>query len=125
MSCGRLTVQSEVLGERLRAEQLEALLGEVADRARVLIEISRCESLVGRVEEGEQFPLAHDLCDLLPLGVGGVAAGRIVRTRVQDDHRVLRRVLQVLAHAVKVDVLGDGVPVAVGVALLEAGRVEG
>lgn len=56
-SADSLAVETHVLSERLSHCQLEAPLGEQADRVRVLDQVTACETLVRRVEEWEQSVL--------------------------------------------------------------------
>lgn len=58
-SASALTVKTEVLSERLRDAQLEALLDEVADCPGVADQVAGCEALVCGIEEGEVRAGAH------------------------------------------------------------------
>lgn len=57
---GALAVQTEILSERLRNAQLETLLDKVADSPGITDEITRRETLIRAVEEGEVVAFAHD-----------------------------------------------------------------
>lgn len=67
-----LTVQSEILGIALSAEQLESLSYKVPNSPSILIRVTTGKSLVCRVEEGEQVLSLYNLSDLLPLLLSGV-----------------------------------------------------
>ena len=51
-----LTVEAEVLGEGLGAEQLKALRHKVADGPGILVQAARRKALIGRVKEHKQTP---------------------------------------------------------------------
>lgn len=108
-----------VLGERLGKAGLVALLNEVAERKGVLVGVAGSEALVGHVEEGVVTALLDCVADLLPLRLGGVNTGRVVRASVQQNDAALGHLLDVLNHAIEVET--DGVLVVVAVLLdLEA-----
>lgn len=72
-------VETEVLREGLRDEQLVlGLVGEVADRPGVLVEIARGEALVGHVEERKQLARFANVRDAHPLFARRVAAGWVM-----------------------------------------------
>lgn len=110
---GALAVETEVLGERLRDAQLEALVDEVAHGPGVAGEVAGRKTLVGAVEEGEQLAVAHDDGDLLPLVLGEVDAGGVVGAGVQQDDGAGRGGAQGGQHAVEVEALGLGGEVGV------------
>lgn len=114
-----LSVEPEVLGEALRNAHLHAglLVEEVTHREGVLVEGPRRETLVGRVEEGEDLLALAEVCNGLPLLLVGVKAGGIVCAGVEeDDVALLRLGLQGGHHAVEVEGAGRGVVVRVGLA---------
>lgn len=84
-AAGTLAIEAEVFGEGLGDNELEALLDEIADGARVTVEISRSKTLVGGVEEGKVVLLADHLGDLAPLLLGGVDAGGVVGAGMEKD----------------------------------------
>lgn len=115
MECtGALTVQTEVLRERLRNAEFETLLHEILDRPGVTGKIPGCETLVGGVEEGKVIALLHDGCDLFPLVLGGIDAGGVVGAGVEEDDGAGGRCLQRMEHAVEVEAFCLLVEVGVG-----------
>jgi hypothetical protein len=81
-----LSVQSHVLRKGLRERNLVTLGDEVSDSKGISGGGARGESLVGHVEEGEQFFGGYYIGDLSPLGLGRVHACRVVCTSVQEDN---------------------------------------
>lgn len=108
-----LTIETEVLGETLSNEELEALLDEVVDGPGIAGEVARGKALVGAVEEGEVVLLAHNLGDLLPLLLGRVNTSGVVGAGVEDEDGALRGVLESRLHALPVKALGLLVEVGV------------
>jgi hypothetical protein len=88
-----LAVETHVLRERLAERDLVTLAHEVAWGERIVCDVAGREALVGHVEEGEVLLVLEERGELLPLVVRRVDAGRVVRTRMQEDDRVLRGVL--------------------------------
>lgn len=82
---GTFTVQTEIFGKGLSDTGLEALFDEVPNCPCVASEVSRCETLVCAVEEGEVALGADDLGDAFPLFGGWVDACRVMGACVQDD----------------------------------------
>lgn len=114
-----LSVEPEVLGEALRNAHLHAglLVEEVAHRPGVLLERPRCETLVGRVEEGEDLFALAEVGNGLPLLLVGIKAGGVMCAGVEeDDIALLRLGLQGRHHTVEVKGAGRGVVVRVGLA---------
>ena len=103
---GALAVESHVLGEGLADGDVEIRAGgaEVADGPGVVVEVSRGEALVGRVEDDEELLFSADLREGLPLLLGRVHARGVVGARVEQDGVVLLHVVAEGAHgAVKVE----------------------
>lgn len=71
-------VKSHVFGKGLRDEHLEAKGDEVSDRPSILLEITSRKALIGRVEEGNQIVLLHDLGQSFPLLSGWIEASWVV-----------------------------------------------
>lgn len=67
---------------------------EVADGKGIARSVARGETLIGHVEEGEEFLLGDNIGDLGPLGLGGVDTGRVVGTSVKENDGTFGRVLQ-------------------------------
>jgi hypothetical protein len=80
-----------------------ALLDKVPDRKGVVVGVARGETLVGHVEEGYVLLVLDEVRQFLPLGVGRVDAGRVVRARVEEDDGALGRGRNVGLHAGKVE----------------------
>lgn len=118
-STDTLAVETEVLGEGLRNAHLHMglLVEEVAHGPGVLVGGSGGETLVGGVEEGEDLLALTDLGNGLPLLLGGVETGGVVRAGVQKDHVAFLGVgFQGGHHALEVERAGLGLVVGVGLA---------
>lgn len=100
-----LTVQTEVLGERLGNEQFKALLDEVADGPSIAVKVTRSEALVGGVEEGEVLLGPDDFGNFTPLGVRRVNTSRVVGAGVQQDDAPLGCIADGLLHTLDVEAL--------------------
>lgn len=92
-STNTFTVETHVLGERLCESDLVALFDEVSDGEGVTSGIARGETLVGHVEEREEFPLFYDIGNFFPLGLSRVHTGWIVGTCVEEDDGTFRSIL--------------------------------
>jgi len=103
---GAFTVETKVLGETLRYDELEPLLDEVADGGVVLHQVARREALVRAVEEGKVVLLSHDVGNLLPLVEGRVDTGGIVGASMEEDDGAILGLHEGLLHAIKVQALG-------------------
>mmetsp|Transcript_49085 Transcript_49085/g.113434 ORF Transcript_49085/g.113434 Transcript_49085/m.113434 type:complete len:449 (+) Transcript_49085:398-1744(+) len=109
-----LPVQAEVLSEGLGEREAVAVGLEQAQREGVPLGVARREALVGRVEEeGEVGSRLEHGRQPPPLLLGWIDAGGVVRARVQQHCRALRRGRQVSEHAVVVEAEGLRVPVPV------------
>ena len=117
------TVDTEVLGKGLEQHDVVGVLGEESKRVSILLEVTRGETLVGRVEGAEVVLRLDNVEDVFPLIGGGVNTGGVVGANVQENDRVVLGVLKILSEAVKVETLGLGVVVAVLLPLL-AGDID-
>ena len=80
-----LTIESKILGKGLRNAELKALVDEIADSPGVVLEVTRCKTLIGTVEKREVFLFANELGKLLPLFTGWVNASGVVGAGMQED----------------------------------------
>lgn len=62
-----LSVQAEILGERLGDDHTQALRSEVSDGEGVLLEVTGGKALVGRIKEWHEASSLADLSNLFPL----------------------------------------------------------
>lgn len=113
-----LTIDTEVLCERLEKHDVVGVLSKESQRVGILFEVTRCEALVSRVESAEVTLGFADVEDVLPLLGGGVNTSGVVSANVQENNRVVLGVLKVLTEAIEVETLGLGVIVAVGLPFL-------
>jgi hypothetical protein len=105
-AAGTLSVKTEILGETLGNNELEALVNKVSDSPSILDEITGGKALVSSIEEGEVVLLLHDRSDLGPLILGRVDTSRVVCTCVKDEDRALGSGLQSLLETFKIKALG-------------------
>lgn len=113
VATGTLTVETEVLGERLEEHDIVGMLSEQLQRVAVLLEITRGESLVGTIESREELLALDDFENFLPLGVCGINSGGVVSTDVEHDDGVVLGVVKILLEAIEVEALGFLAVVAV------------
>jgi len=96
-------LESEVLGKRVSADEVESRLQEEPDGLDVVLQRARGEPEVGSVEEGEERgSFLENLEELVPLGLGGVDAGGVVSARLEQHGTVFGQRLQVLEHVLEV-----------------------
>lgn len=119
-----LVVQSEVLGERLRAEKFEASFHEVADSESVMNRVTASKSLVGRVEEGEKLFLFNNIGKLNPLFLRRITACWVVGASMENNNGSFGSVLQICTKTFEIDGSGVRIPVAVVVPFCESGTKE-
>jgi len=112
-----LTVDTEVLSERLEEHNIVSVLGEETERVGVLLEVTRGEALVGRVETAEKVFGLDNIHNFVPLLRGGVNTGGVVSTDVEEHDRFVLHGLHVLEHALEIESLGLLVVVTVVVPL--------
>jgi hypothetical protein len=118
-----LTVQTNVLGETLSEKDTVALGDEVAESESVSDWVTRGETLVGHVEEGQVALSSEDLGKFFPLLLGRVYTSGVVSAGVQEDDGFIRDVLQVFDDTSEVQTVGLFIKVAV-LANLQAGVTE-
>jgi len=117
-----LTIETKVLGERLEEHDVVGMLLEKLERVAIFLEITTGETLIGRVESGEQLFALNNLEDVLPLRVGGVNTGGVVGADVEHDNRVVFGIVKIFLHAFEVETLGGWVVIAV-VFTRESGKI--
>ncbi|GIX63450.1 uncharacterized protein BcabD6B2_28850 [Babesia caballi] len=78
-------VYAHVFGEGLRDEELHLFFGENTDRKRVLLQVASAETLVGDVEQGDEFALDHEVPHLAPLVGREVEPGGVVAAGLEYD----------------------------------------
>ena len=122
-TAGSLTVQAHDLSEGLGNHHFETLGEEKAQAVGILIEGTRGEALIGRVEEGEKLATLADVGDLLPLGISWVNTSRVVRTGVEEHSGAGLGRIKISNHATDIKTLCLLVEVAV-LADLNASRLE-
>jgi hypothetical protein len=71
----------------LTHQEWHALLHKLPDGRGILVQIATCKALVRAIEEGIVCALSHHRGNFIPLLRSRVDAGRVVRTRVQKEHR--------------------------------------
>ena len=108
-STNSFSVESDVFCKRLWDNHLESFLDEVSDGPSILFEVTGGESLISRIEEGNQRILLHHSTDLLPLLLRRINTSRVVRTCMQQHNWPRHSSLQKLDHGLKVESLGLGV----------------
>ena len=86
-------VETHVFREGLGQSDLMTLLDEVADGEGVFGGVSRGETLVRHIEEGEEFLLLDEIRDFLPLGRGWVNTSGVVGAGVQENDSTLGSIL--------------------------------
>ena len=75
---GSFSIKPHVFSKGLRDKHLEAKRYEVSDRPSILLEVTSRKSLIGRVEEGNEIVLFHDLGQSFPLLSGWIKTSWIV-----------------------------------------------
>ena len=109
-SCS-FSVETEVFGEGLGDAELEAFGDEVADGPGVVLEIARCETLVGTVEEGEVLLGPDNVGDLHPLISRWVNTSGVVGASVKQDYAATWSGLNGRDHALEIEAFCFGVEV--------------
>ena len=69
-------------------------LDEVSDSECITSGVTRSETLVSHIEEGEEFLFLDDIRNLSPLFGSGVYTSRVVCTSVEKNDGLLRDVLE-------------------------------
>ena len=78
-----LTIESHILGVRLRNQQGEASICKQPYRSNILDEVSTGEPLICGIKKRNQLLPLHHLCNLEPVLEGRILSGGIVRTGMQ------------------------------------------
>lgn len=97
-----LTVQTHVLGKALAECNLVALFYKVAHSKCVAVWITTSKALICHVKEREHLLLLYNVRNLFPLLLRWIHTCRVVRTCVEQDDTLIRRVPQVLQHTFEV-----------------------
>lgn len=87
----------------LADEHRHAKRNKVPHRPGVSVQVAARETLVRRVKEGVVLFRQENIRDGLPLLSCGVDARRIVRAGMQQEHRVLRSILQRRNKSIKIE----------------------
>lgn len=83
-----LTVKTHVLGERKADCSFHLLfVDEVPYGESIIVKISSRQAKIRGIEQWEQVPLFHDIGNLLPLVLGGIASAGVVCTSMEDEYR--------------------------------------
>jgi len=122
---GSLSVDTEVLGERLEEHDVVSVLLEESEGVGISLEVTGGEALVSGIETGEKVLSLDDFEDSLPLLLGGINTGGVVRADVEHDEGVILACVQVFAETVEVESLGHGVEVSVGLVVVSNELSEG
>lgn len=56
----RLTIETHVLSEGLRQQDIMALLNEVTHSPSIAVNVSTCKALIGHIKENKQVPFLQD-----------------------------------------------------------------
>lgn len=81
-AAGTFTVDTEVLGEGLEQHNVVGVFGEESKGVGILLEVTRGETLISRVESGIVVLSLDDIEDILPLSGGRVNTGGVVGANV-------------------------------------------
>mmetsp|Transcript_5590 Transcript_5590/g.12303 ORF Transcript_5590/g.12303 Transcript_5590/m.12303 type:complete len:333 (+) Transcript_5590:531-1529(+) len=110
------SVQAKVFGKGLSEQQGNVRLRQEKPQGRgILFGIAAGKSLVGRIEKDQVSLGANDVGNFLPLFHRGIATGGIVRARVQENNGSIGRPLQILNHAVQIQIVRRAAVVSVRV----------
>ncbi len=108
-----ITIQPEVLGARVGNDHLGHASGEFANQECVSIQVRR-ETLVGNVDEGQQFALDDNVGNGSPLRLVRVDPGRVVTACMEEDDVAFRYIAQCVQHPAEVQRFALLVVVRVG-----------
>ena len=107
------SVQTSVLGEALADQHRDIPFDEFSDSPGIPVQVAAGEALVGAVEKGVVTLLYHHVRDLTPLFPGGIYAGRVVSTCVEDEDGTVRGRIKGTKELVESETNGLGVVVLV------------
>lgn len=112
-STDTLTVETEVLGKRLRDQNLVTLLDEVANSPDITLRITGGEALVGGVKEDVVALALADLAGFLPLLFRGINTSGVVGAGVENHDGASRGSLNISQEARLIETDGLGIVVTV------------
>ena len=92
-SANAFAVETHVLREGLGESDLMTLLDKMTNGEGVVGSVSRGETLVCHVKEGEELLFLDNVRNFLPLSTSGVDARGVVCTGMQEDYSTLGSVL--------------------------------
>lgn len=101
-----LTIEAEVLCERLKEHDVVSVLLEQFEGVAIFLEVAGGKALISAVKSREELLSLDNLEDILPLPFGRVNSSGVVGTDVEHNDRVVLGVVQVLLEALKVETLG-------------------
>lgn len=100
-----LTVEAHNFSEGLGNDHLESSAQEVSETLSILVEVASDEALVSSVEEGIELVGLANVSDHFPLLEGGVDAGGVVGTGVEENDGSGGGVLEILNHTIEIQSL--------------------
>lgn len=115
---GSLSVDTEVLGERLEEHNVVSVLLEESEGVGISLEVTRGKTLVSGIETGEKVLSLDDFKNGLPLLLARVNTGGVVRAYVEHDEGVVLAVVQVFTETIEIESLGLFVEVSVGLVVV-------
>lgn len=99
---GSLTIETEVLGERLEKAKSVGVVSKVSDGVSILVKVSTGETLVSTIKSSEMAFGLHNFQNLLPLVSGWILSSWVVSTRMQNDNLFIFSVSKILEHAINI-----------------------
>mmetsp|Transcript_12570 Transcript_12570/g.25243 ORF Transcript_12570/g.25243 Transcript_12570/m.25243 type:complete len:210 (-) Transcript_12570:405-1034(-) len=114
-SSNTLSVQSKILTIRLSHEKLHATRLKVPWGVRILIQTSRCKSLIGHIKEGHMSLLLDGIRNRGPLFFCRIDSSRIVSATMQQNHGSLWSCLDICNHTSKIQANSLLIKVSIGI----------
>ena len=108
-----LTIETEVLSERLEKHNVVKILSEKSKTVCITLKITRSETLISWVEGTEVALGLYDIKNVVPLGWGWVYTCWIVCANVKQNNWVALGILKILTESVKVKSLGGSIIIPV------------
>mmetsp|Transcript_14764 Transcript_14764/g.20536 ORF Transcript_14764/g.20536 Transcript_14764/m.20536 type:complete len:280 (-) Transcript_14764:190-1029(-) len=108
-----VSVQAEVLCERLAECNLVSLLYKHTQRSSIDIRISRCEPLVCTVHNDKMTLFLANFRNILPFRKCWIRSGWIMSTHMHQHYATVRRIINILEHSIDIYAVGLAIIISV------------
>jgi len=108
-----LTVQTEVLGERLRKGHSVPFLGKKSKRVGILLKVTTCKALIGTIKHTEMLLSLYNFKNFFPVILRWITSSWVVSANVKSNDWLIVCFIQIFEHTDQVKALVFSIVVSV------------